>query len=83
MKKIITIDGLSSSGKSTISCRLARELGWDWISTGVIYRGIAYIGNKNKFKKEDYEKFIVSKDWRVKLSPEKTLFFSQRRGDHF
>ena len=79
MKKIITIDGLSSSGKSTLSCRLARELNWDWISTGVIYRGIAYIGNENQFEMEDYDKLIASTDWEVKLSPEKTLFFYKEK----
>lgn len=75
MNKLITIDGLSSSGKSTLSCRLACELGWHWFSTGVIYRGIAYIGDKNNLTDEEYGQFIDSDDWEVRLFPEKTLFF--------
>lgn len=44
MKKrlIITIDGPSGSGKSTIARMLAKKLGYDYMDTGAMYRGIAY-----------------------------------------
>ncbi len=44
MKKrlIITIDGPSGSGKSTIAKMLAHKLGYDYMDTGAMYRGIAY-----------------------------------------
>lgn len=38
---IITVDGLSGVGKSTIAEALSRELGYDFISTGQIYRTLA------------------------------------------
>ena len=75
MDKLITIDGLSSSGKSTLSCSLAKKLGWQWISTGVIYRGIAYVGNTHHFTDKKYEEFMDSSSWHIKLAEDKTLFF--------
>jgi len=44
MKKdlIITIDGPSGAGKSTVAKMLARSLGYAYIDTGAMYRGIAY-----------------------------------------
>lgn len=41
MKKIIiAIDGYSSTGKSTIAKRLARELGYVYVDTGAMYRAV-------------------------------------------
>ena len=40
---IITIDGLSSSGKSSISVLLAKKLGWNLLDSGLLYRAIAYL----------------------------------------
>ena len=39
--KLITIDGPSASGKSSVSRVLAKNLGWPWLSTGIFYRGVA------------------------------------------
>ena len=39
---IITIDGPSGAGKSTIAKMLAQQLGYSYIDTGAMYRGIAY-----------------------------------------
>ncbi len=41
--KLITIDGPSASGKSSVSQMLAKKLAWPWVSTGVFYRGLALI----------------------------------------
>jgi cytidylate kinase len=38
---VITIDGPSSSGKGTISLRLARHLGWHFLDSGALYRLLA------------------------------------------
>ena len=75
MKKIITIDGLASSGKSTLSRLLSKRLNWPWLSTGVLYRGMAFVGFKENFKEQDYLDFFESKDWRLELTPSKSLFF--------
>ncbi|MBP6941676.1 MAG: (d)CMP kinase [Syntrophorhabdaceae bacterium] len=44
---IITIDGPSGAGKSTIAKLLSKALGYVYIDTGAMYRGIAYaFGNR-------------------------------------
>ena len=41
MKKIIVaIDGHSSCGKSTMAKALARQLGYIYVDTGAMYRGL-------------------------------------------
>ena len=75
MKKIITIDGLASSGKSTLSQLLAKKLNWPWLSTGVLYRGMAYVGFKENFSEQDYLCFFQSKNWHIELTGLKSLFF--------
>lgn len=40
--RIITIDGPAGAGKTTVSKRLARELGCVYVDTGALYRGVAY-----------------------------------------
>jgi cytidylate kinase len=44
MKKnlIITIDGPSGAGKSTVARMVAHALGYRYIDTGAMYRGVAY-----------------------------------------
>lgn len=40
---IITIDGPAASGKSTISRKLAQELNYFYLCSGLLYRALAYI----------------------------------------
>lgn len=43
MKKLlITIDGPAGAGKTTVSRALADRLGYRYINTGALYRGVAY-----------------------------------------
>ena len=39
---IIAIDGPSGAGKSTVAKLLSKELGFDYIDTGAMYRALAY-----------------------------------------
>jgi len=41
LKRVIAIDGPSGAGKSTIAKLLARELGFEYLDTGALYRAIA------------------------------------------
>jgi cytidylate kinase len=40
-RKVITVDGLLGTGKTTISKLLAKELGYVYLSSGMLYRGVA------------------------------------------
>jgi len=40
--QIVTIDGPSGVGKSTVSRRLANQLGFTYLDTGAMYRAVAY-----------------------------------------
>ena len=39
---IIAIDGPSGAGKSTVAKLLSKELGFEYIDTGAMYRALAY-----------------------------------------
>lgn len=47
MKYSIAIDGPAASGKSTTANKVAKKLGFEWINSGLIYRTITYILNKD------------------------------------
>ena len=79
MERVITVDGFASSGKSTLSRVLAEKLGWSWLSTGALYRGMAYIEREEGFQKSDILRFVHSGDWKIRLSADKTRFFYQNR----
>lgn len=60
--QIIAIDGFASTGKSTLSKRLAAYLGYRYIDTGYMYRAISYYAMTNglvKHNKVD-EQMLIS-----------------------
>jgi len=50
--KVIAVDGFASTGKSTLSKRLADALGFTYIDTGYMYRAVTYFALKNAFINE-------------------------------
>ena len=52
---VITIDGLSGSGKGTISKMLCLELGWNILDSGALYRTLAYLIDQRAIVIEDFE----------------------------
>lgn len=48
----IAIDGYSSTGKSTLARRLARELGYIYIDSGAMYRAVTHYALVNKLLDE-------------------------------
>lgn len=53
MKKItIAIDGYSSTGKSTIAKKLAKSLGYIYVDSGAMYRGVTYFAMQQGFIKD-------------------------------
>lgn len=74
---LITIDGPSASGKSSISRRLAKKMGINWVSTGNFYRGVAYMAGQFKLNlKEEgaIVDLIQNEDWAIEMTEENTLF---------
>ena len=45
-KLLITIDGPAGAGKTTVSRQLASRLGYRYIDTGALYRGVAYVAHR-------------------------------------
>ena len=72
---IITIDGLASSGKTTISKLLSNHLGFYILDSGVLYRAFAYIKIIEKI--DTYTVDVIAKIIRnLKMAPKKDLGFS-------
>ncbi|MBT5644447.1 MAG: (d)CMP kinase [Gammaproteobacteria bacterium] len=72
---IITIDGLASSGKTTISKSLSNHLGFYTLDSGILYRAFAYIKsveNIDKFMPDTVTKIINN----MKMVPSKNLDFN-------
>lgn len=74
-KIIIAIDGFSSTGKSTIAKQLAKQLGYEYIDTGAMYRAVTYYAMKNRligpgfFKKEKLIESLSDINLRFKYNP--------------
>ena len=54
MKKLlITIDGPAGAGKTTVSRALAGRLGYRYVDTGALYRGVAYVAGRSGVGPQD------------------------------
>lgn len=53
MKKVIAIDGPSGAGKSTIANLIAKELGFNYLDTGALYRAVALALRNSGIEPED------------------------------
>jgi len=62
-KITIAIDGFSSTGKSTVAKRLAKELGYVYVDTGAMYRAVTFYAVKHGFiGKENFNrKALINK----------------------
>ena len=59
-KIIITIDGWSSCGKSTLAKQLAKELGYAYIDSGAMYRAITLYFLRNHIDWTDSKEVITA-----------------------
>ena len=50
MRKVITIDGLAASGKSSISRALSEKIGFIHLNSGAHYRAVAYLLRESKLE---------------------------------
>ena len=56
---VITVDGPSGSGKGTICHLLARELGWELLDSGALYRLVALAARHHGVELDDKEALVV------------------------
>jgi len=58
MGKVIAIDGPSGAGKSTIAKMLAERLGFTYLDTGALYRGVALLFLERGITPEDDDRAL-------------------------
>lgn len=79
---VITIDGPAASGKSSVSRELARRLGWQWVSTGAFYRGLAFSALQLDIELDDVKalaELTRNPVWRVSMDEDRTrVFFNEK-----
>ena len=78
LNPIITIDGPAASGKSSVSREIAKNKGWNWVSTGAFYRGLALASIKAGIDPENEGALVElarSSSWSVEMTAEKTMVF--------
>lgn len=76
MGLVVTIDGPAASGKSSVSRELAKRMGWQWLSTGAFYRGLAYAALQLNISLDDVQALVElcsNPVWSVQMSHERTL----------
>jgi len=59
-KMIITIDGLSSCGKSTLAKQLAKKLGYVYIDSGAMYRAITLYFLRNNINWHESDQVVYA-----------------------
>jgi cytidylate kinase len=50
---IIAVDGPAGSGKSTICSEVSRKIGWSYVNTGALYRGVGLLARDRGINLED------------------------------
>ena len=71
---VITIDGPSASGKSTIAQALAKKLGFYFVASGYLYRALAYLLVYKKNYSLDALSTVSNQDITELIDPEKLLY---------
>lgn len=77
---IVSIDGPGGSGKSTVGMRAAGELGYRFCDTGVLYRGLTWVGVDAGVDLEDPQA-LVPLATRIELIPDDERRYVRLRVD--
>jgi CMP/dCMP kinase len=72
---IVTIDGPGGAGKSTVARRLALSIGYSYLDTGAMYRGVAYAYTKEH--PDDLEAFLAAVPLRFAFNEAISVFFQE------
>ena len=68
MKRVIAIDGPAGAGKSTVAKIVAEKLGYTYIDTGAMYRGVAWKTLQQSQEARDEDILRAVQDIDVRLS---------------
>ena len=87
--KVIAVDGFASTGKSTLSKRLAKALDYTYMDTGYMYRAVSYFALTTNLIQEDVIQEQVleialsetSFSWSTDASSKQMLFNGKAYGD--
>jgi cytidylate kinase len=77
----IAIDGPVASGKSTVACKLAEQLGFAFLDTGALYRAVAYLALERHIAADDesrVDELIATKIPEVVLDADNPLRYRIR-----
>ncbi len=67
-RKVVAIDGLSATGKSSLAKALAKKINFIHLSTGAIYRAVAYITTLDNISFQNQELIVANlKNHQLKL----------------
>lgn len=58
--RVIAVDGIAASGKSTIARRLADELGWPYVSSGLFYRVAGWLAAERGIEVDDETALVAA-----------------------
>ncbi|GIW25152.1 (d)CMP kinase [Meiothermus sp.] len=75
MQDIITIDGPSASGKTSVAQRVAQHLGIPYISSGLLYRAVALLCLLENVSAEEIEQHLGKHRLELKPTPGQNLVF--------
>jgi len=79
---LITIDGPAGAGKTTVSRSLAKRLGYRYIDTGALYRGVAFEAKSKGLSHDDdvgLENLCMSLDLKFMFAEEASYLFSNNK----
>ncbi|MDO9565240.1 MAG: (d)CMP kinase [Candidatus Desulfaltia sp.] len=79
---LITIDGPAGAGKTTVSRSLAKRLGYRYIDTGALYRGVAFEAKSKGLSHDDdvgLENLCMSLDLKFIFTEEVSHLFSNNK----
>src|SRR5579863_8893793 len=80
---IITIDGPTASGKSTVARHLAQQLGYYYLNTGLLYRALSYLLVTHYGYTENTVLYCRAEDIANCFYPEKFLYvYDNQTGEH-
>ncbi|HUV51203.1 MAG TPA: (d)CMP kinase [Anaerolineae bacterium] len=79
---LITIDGPAGAGKTTVSRSLAKRLGYRYIDTGALYRGVAFEAKSKGLSHDDdvgLENLCMSMDLKFIFAEQGLRLFSNNK----